>query len=70
MERKKGERDKQLESAEHLGTEGSMEGGASGGGVARDVGSQDDMKRGFERPAGATRVQKQEKRKARRNSSR
>lgn len=70
MERKKSEHDKQLESAEHLGTEGNMGGGASGGGVASDVGSQDDMKRGFERTGGATSVQKEEKSKARRNPSR
>jgi hypothetical protein len=35
MERKKGARQQELESAEHLGTEGSVEGGVSGGGVAR-----------------------------------
>jgi hypothetical protein len=70
MERKKGARQQELEGAEHLGTEGSVEGGVSGGGAARDMGSQDDMKRGFERPAGATRVQKEEKSKARHNSSR
>ena len=64
MERKKGERQQGLEDAEHLGTEGAIEGGASGGNVARDVGTEDDMKRGFERPAGATRVEKEEKSKS------
>ena len=64
MERKKGERQRDLQSTEHLGTEGNVEGGASGGNVARDVGTKDDMKRGFERPAGATRVEKEEKSKS------
>ncbi len=61
MERKKGARQQELESAEHLGTEGSVEGGVSGGGVARNVGSKDYMKSVFERPSGDTLVQKQEK---------
>ena len=32
--------------------------GRAGGRLARDVGTQDEMKRSFERPAGATRVTK------------
>ena len=67
MERKKGERQRDLESAERLGTEANLEGGAAGGNVARDVGAKDDMKRGFVRPAGATRVEKEEKSKAARS---
>ncbi len=32
--------------------------GRAGGRLARDVGTEDEMKRSFERPAGATRVTK------------
>jgi hypothetical protein len=42
-----------------LGAEGDVShGGRSGGRLARDIGTQDEMKRAFERPAGATRVTK------------
>ncbi len=34
--------------------------GRAGGRLARDVGTEDEMKRSFERPAGATRVRKSE----------
>lgn len=58
MAPRKGERQRDLESPEHLGMEGNFEGGTSGGGIARDTASEDDLKRAFERPAGATRVHK------------
>ncbi|MBY6046772.1 hypothetical protein [Vannielia litorea] len=42
-----------------LGAEGEVShGGREGGRLARQVGSKDELKRAFERPAGATRVTK------------
>ena len=58
MERKKTERQRQLETPEHLGTEGAVPGGRSGGNIAREIASQDELKRAFERPSGRTGVTK------------
>ncbi|WP_417684007.1 hypothetical protein [Roseibium sp.] len=52
----RGERQKQLEEPLTLAEDVRHEGGRSGGNVARDVGTEDHMKRAFERPGGATRV--------------
>jgi hypothetical protein len=42
-----------------FGAEGSIsQGGRQGGRLARDIGTQDELKRATERPAGATRVTK------------
>jgi hypothetical protein len=42
-----------------LGAEGEIShGGRSGGRLARDIGTEDELKRAYERPAGATRVTK------------
>jgi hypothetical protein len=42
-----------------LGAKGDVaQAGRSGGRLARDIGTQDEEKRAFERPAGATRVTK------------
>lgn len=65
MERKKTERQRQLETPEHLAAEGSTPGGRSGGNMAREVGTRDELKRAFERPAGATRVTKSKEEPAR-----
>ncbi|MDA3889709.1 MAG: hypothetical protein PF443_13140 [Allgaiera sp.] len=47
------------ETKESLGTDGAVSGqGRSGGRLARDVGSRDELKRSKERPAGKTRVRK------------
>ena len=54
----KGERQRQLETPEHLGDETEVDGGSAGGNLARDKGREDERKRAFERPAGATRVRK------------
>jgi hypothetical protein len=61
MTDKRGERQKDLENPETLGEEGALPGGRSGGRSAREVGSKDEMKRAFERPAGVTRLRKSEK---------
>jgi len=42
-----------------LGAEGQIsQSGRDGGRLARDIGTQDELKRASERPAGATRVKK------------
>ncbi|WP_417210675.1 hypothetical protein [Antarctobacter sp.] len=42
-----------------LGAEGSIpHGGHAGGRLSRHIGSKDELKRAYERPAGATRVTK------------
>lgn len=52
--------DKRKESKEILGEGGAVEGqGREGGRLARDIGSKDELKRAKERPAGATRVTKE-----------
>jgi hypothetical protein len=66
MEGKKGERQRELESPEHLGEEGGAAGaGRSGGRMARDIGSKDELKRATERPAGVTRVRKSDEKETR-----
>jgi hypothetical protein len=68
MEGKKGERQKDLESPEHLGAEGAVSGaGRSGGREAREIGSQDELKRAFERPGGLTRIHKSDEKERRPN---
>jgi len=43
----------------YLGAEGTVPGqGRSGGRLARDIGTRDELKRSEERPAGKTRVRK------------
>jgi len=49
------------ETKEYLGAEGTVSGqGRSGGRLARDVGTRDELKRTEERPAGKTRVRKED----------
>jgi hypothetical protein len=55
---KKGERQKELEDKEYLGETGGGEVGRAGGDLQRDIGTEDTLKRAFERPAGTTRVEK------------
>lgn len=57
-------KDKSRDSDLLLGADGfPVSGGRAGGRLARDVGTKDEMKRAFERPAGATRVEKSEEKK-------
>lgn len=53
-------RQEALETPESLGGEYETpdKGGRSGGTLARKVGTRDEEKRAFDRPAGATRVRK------------
>lgn len=52
-------KDGHRETKDILGAEGtSLHGGREGGRLARRVGSKDELKRAYERPAGATRVTK------------
>ncbi|MFV2053517.1 hypothetical protein [Aliiroseovarius sp. YM-037] len=52
--------DKHKESEEILGEDGAVSGqGREGGRLAREIGSKDELKRAKERPAGATRVTKE-----------
>ena len=47
------------ETEDILGAEGEIaQAGRDGGRLARDIGTQDELKRATERPAGATRVTK------------
>ncbi|MEM8753957.1 MAG: hypothetical protein AAGF90_13345 [Pseudomonadota bacterium] len=56
-ERKRSKDGKQ--EAQLLGAEGPVGGaGRSGGRLAREIGTEDELKRAHERPAGATRVTK------------
>lgn len=55
---KKGERQKELEDKEYLGETGDADVGGAGGDLQRDIGTEDTLKRAFERPAGTTRVEK------------
>ncbi|MEX0759075.1 MAG: hypothetical protein WD100_05805 [Tistlia sp.] len=57
----KGERQTRLESDPILG-EGQGQPGRAGGNLARKVGTRDEKKRAFERPAGTSRVRKQDER--------
>lgn len=59
----RGERQKQLEDRPGLGESGSVPGGRAGGNLARKVGTRDERKRAFERPAPASRVRKSDERK-------
>lgn len=69
MPGRKGERQKELESPEYLGEEGEVAaGGRSGGNMARDVASRDELKRSSERPAGVTRVHKSDEGQTRPNT--
>ncbi|WP_417669677.1 hypothetical protein [Roseibium sp.] len=54
---KKGERQKQLEDPLTLAEDVGLNGGRAGGNLNRDIGTEDHMKRAFERPAGKTRVE-------------
>ncbi|SHH78028.1 hypothetical protein [Marivita hallyeonensis] len=52
-------KDGRKETEETLGAEGAIaQSGRTGGRLPRDVGTQDELKRSAERPAGATRVTK------------
>lgn len=52
-------KDGKRETEEVLGEKGSIwQGGRSGGTLACEIGSQDELKRATTRPAGATRVTK------------
>ena len=62
MAERKRSKDGRSETAEILGARGAIQaGGRSGGGLARDIASRDELKRAFARPAGATRVSKSDK---------
>lgn len=61
---KKGERQTRLENDPALGRSGGAgQPGRAGGDLARKVGTRDEQKRAFERPAGPSRVRKQDERK-------
>lgn len=69
MPGRKGERQRELESPESLGEEGEVAAaGRSGGNMARDIASRDELKRSSERPAGVTRVHKSDKGQTRPNT--
>ncbi|MDC0737843.1 hypothetical protein N6L24_06110 [Cognatishimia sp. SS12] len=56
-------KDGRKETEEILGAEGKISHqGRTGGTLARDVGTEDELKRAEERPAGATRVTKSKER--------
>lgn len=58
---KRGERQRSLEERPYLGENGApTQGGRDGGRLARDIGSRDERKRTEGRPAGATRVRKED----------
>ncbi len=51
--------DGKRETDQILGAEGTISGqGRTGGRLARDIGTKDELKRAIERPAGKTRVTK------------
>lgn len=59
MAERKRSKDGKRETDEILGARGGVDQqGRAGGRLARQVGSRDEKKRAFERPAGATRVTK------------
>ncbi|MCP1198869.1 hypothetical protein [Notoacmeibacter sp. MSK16QG-6] len=59
MLERKGERQTRLETAESFGIPNSLDqAGTSGGQPAKKTAKEDDEKRSFEQPAGATRVTK------------
>lgn len=55
---KKGFRQAELESPEYLGETSDADNSKSGGNLARDIGTKDELKRAKERPGGVTRVKK------------
>lgn len=64
-------RQEQLETPEILGEESQVGGGSrSGGRLAQEIGSRDELKRANERPGGATRVHKADERETARRSTR
>ncbi|PPB80972.1 hypothetical protein LV82_01705 [Albidovulum inexpectatum] len=59
MAERKRSTDGKRETEQILGERGTIQGqGREGGRLARQIGSKDEEKRAFERPAGATRVTK------------
>ncbi len=54
-----------LKGKEYIGdeTRPPAQGGSEGGKLAEKIGTRDEEKRAFERPAGATRVRKSDKQK-------
>lgn len=55
----KGERERRRDLETELTAKGTIsQGGREGGRLPRDIGTQDELKRAYERPAGATRVTK------------
>lgn len=56
-------RQERLDGKEHLGDDTPAPGhsGTKGGVLSEDIGSRDEQKRAFERPAGVTRVRKSDK---------
>ena len=59
MAERKRSKDQSRDSDAVLGQEGPVgQQGRSGGKLPRDIGSRDEKKRSFERPAGKTRVRK------------
>lgn len=54
----KGFRQDELESPEYLGETSDADNSKSGGNLARDIGTKDELKRAKERPGGVTRVHK------------
>ena len=63
QERKQGPRERRLRQKPYLGEEGAVRGGRAGGDLARNIGTRDEKKRAFERPAPVTRVRKKDRRK-------
>ncbi len=57
--------EERLEGKEYIGdeTRPPTQGGSGGGKLSEKVGTRDEEKRAFERPAGATRVRKSDKQK-------
>lgn len=64
MAERKRSKDGHSETDEILGAEGTVDqAGRDGGDVARAIGSEDELKRAGERPAGVTRVRKADEEK-------
>ena len=57
---KMGRREKRLREKPHFGEEGAVQGGRTGGDLARRSATRDEEKRAFERPASTTRVRKKD----------
>lgn len=59
MAERKRSKDGEKDSEKILGAEGEIaQGGRNGGRLPRQVGTKDELKRAYERPAGVTRVTK------------